>query len=101
MHKTELQHQLGLAARKSMEARQIARRLRALLPGRLAMIAKRVRGPYSAMKSSRLALQDSAYLAYLEELVEVSSQAREQRIYWETRTMLLKARQSIQAFHRP
>ena len=101
MRKNILKHKIASAGQKQLEARQIAQRLQELLPSRLADIARSRRGNSSVAKSTLLALQDPNYLAYLDELVEVNRQAREHRILWETRSMLLKAWQSVEAYHRP
>lgn len=101
MRKAILKHKIVVAGQKRLEAKQIAQRLQDLLPSRLADIARHKRGNYSLAKANRMALQDPSYIAYLDELVEVNRQALEHRILWETRSMLLKAWQSIEAYHRP
>ena len=101
MRKNILRHKIATAGQKQLEAKQIAQRLQELLPSRLAEIARNKRDNCSVAKSNRIALQDPCYLGYLDELVEVNRQARQHRILWETRSMLLKAWQSVEAYHRP
>jgi hypothetical protein len=86
---------IGRFGADAMEARQVAMRLNTLLPSRFRDI-KRTHG--GGATAERRALTDPRYLEYLEELANVSCQATEARIQYETHAMLFKARQSLRAF---
>ena len=94
----------------SLESRQVAKRLGALLPARFqdlrrdhARAAKHRRNADGAASAAaeRLALTDPRYLKYVEELTQVSGQAAEARVQYETHVMLFKARQTLGGFRRP
>lgn len=93
---------IGSFAGAAMETRQIAKRLRELLPARLRDIKRDHirRGDAMGSKAERLALTDPRYLQTIEELAEINFRARMARVQWETHSMLFKARQSIRAFNR-
>jgi hypothetical protein len=84
--------------RDAMAARQVARRLRDLLPARYFEIRRGVRGERGAA-ADRLALTDERYLRSIDELVEVLARAREARIDYETHVMLYQARQTLRVFN--
>lgn len=85
-------------AQGSMEARQVAKRLYALLPARFADL-KRKHGGGSA-RAERLALTDPRYLQSVDEYVAIQGEALRSRIQYETHAMLFKARQSLKGARR-
>lgn len=80
--------------------RQLARRLKELLPERLKQIEREYRRQHAPAKAQRLALNDRRYLDFLAQASDAQAAALESRITWETHRMLVEARRSIQAFHR-
>ena len=86
--------------RRAIDSRQVARRLKELMPSRLFSI----RGRYlsqslSRTKALRQALLDKDYLKLIDEYVEVSASAHLLRVEGETRLMLHQARQTLRGFH--
>ena len=94
---------IGIFAGTAMETRQVAQRLRQLLPARLLELKRDHTRRSNAMgaKADRLALTDERYLSSVDELTEITARARTARIQYETHAMLYKARQSLRAFNRP
>ncbi len=86
--------------RKSIEANQIARRLRHLLPERLRDIHRDLKSRFGYSKALRLALVDRRYEKHIEELVDIRHAALDAKIRREAHLMLFKARQSLQSFER-
>jgi hypothetical protein len=87
--------QISKNASEAADARQIARRLRTLLPSRLNEIkAHYCRQGSGASKSLRYALADQRYGELVSELVKVSHQALRARISYESHAMLHAARAS-------
>jgi hypothetical protein len=96
----------------AMEGRQVARRLDALLPQRLRELKSehgctvRARRESSGGRESvqsraeRLALTDPRYLAHLEELAAIQSEAVAARVQYETHVMLFEARRSLRLVKR-
>jgi len=93
-----LRHHISEAGRRQAEARQVARRVRELLPERLLQIEREYRRSLPPGKARRQALRDPRYLASIEELANVSAAATEARIAWETGRMLWNARLSINSY---
>ena len=97
-----LQNQLIQVIRRnfmaSLEARQVASRLKELLPQRLTGIREKYLGDYSAARASRIALVDKEYQERLKEFIEISGNALESKIQSETHLMLYQARQTLRAF---
>ena len=87
-------------SKNSLECRQVAKRLRELLPTRLAEIVRHKK-QRKAAERLRHALTDPQYLQCLEEYAELQHQARQARMQYETHLMLVYARQSIRAHRRP
>jgi len=97
---SELGKKIGRFASRAQDGRQVASRLRQLLPTRLnSLKAKHQRG-CGGGRALRLALQDREYVGKLDEFVAVRSDALEARIAYETHVMLQNARSSIRAFNR-
>lgn len=102
MTSSQLRYEITQAGRHQADARQVVRRYRELLPVRLGhLVSEYKRQRNSAGKSMRLALKDPRYLAWLDELAELSSEALRARVRWETGRMLWNARQSLNAYYRP
>ena len=101
MESNQLRYEITQAGRHQADARQVVRRHRELLPVRLGQLVSEYRKQRnSAGKSMRLALKDPRYLAWVEELAELSSEAVRARVRWETGRMLWNARQSLNAYYR-
>ncbi len=84
---------------QSLEIRQVAKRLKSLLPRRLKEIQKNYISVSKTIASAnRKALADQSYENYITEFVEISSQAMKARIQYETHTMLYDARATLRAF---
>jgi len=87
---------------EAMNNRQVAKRLRALLPTRYLEIKRdhRQRGlPPSA--ADRQALIDPRYTDFIQELNAMTFAAHQARIEYETYSMLYKARQSLRYLTSP
>jgi len=84
---------------RAAEHRQVARRLRALLPERLKSLHRAHRGAADSESSSaraeRHTLIDPTWLAHVEEVVAMSHSATLARIEYETHMMLFEARRSL------
>lgn len=83
----------------SSEARQIASRLKKLLPLRLNDIKKSclydsAEGT-TVSKAKRQALTDERYLDALDEYLQIYSKSLLARIQWDTHRMLMEARRSL------
>lgn len=99
MPQEKLSQETKAFAKNSLQNRQLSERLKALLPERLRMLhRKHNRLTRKSSKSLRLALCDPEYIKFIEEYVDFSNQALENRINYETHLMLFQARQSIRAF---
>lgn len=93
---------IGSFAGAAIETRQVARRLRELLPARFLELKREHirRSDALGSKADRLALTDPRYIESLEQLAEISARARHSQVQYETHAMLFKARQSLRAFRR-
>lgn len=90
-------------AQEGLKARQVARRLEALLPVRLKDIERRfrqnqknqidARAPVAG--AQRRALCDKAYLDFIQEYTDIHGDAIARRIQYETHLMLFEARRSL------
>ena len=76
------------------KTRQVAKRLKELLPTRLDQMKRKYQKNFSASKALRLALRDPQYLKYLKEYLDLSEKAQHKRILWETHNMLYHARKT-------
>lgn len=83
----------------SLECRQVAKRLRELLPTRLQTLKERYRD-LTAARAQRQSLVDPDFVAHVEELVTMRHNALEARVQYETHVMLVQARQTLRAFQR-
>lgn len=81
-------------AKVAQDARQVARRVRELLPRRLQEIhrQKLAGGGLSAGRALRRALRDPEYLAHIEESVGLAHRWRQARVMWEVKRMELALR---------
>lgn len=93
---------IGRYAAEAVDAKQISRRLRALLEARLKELirAHATSAGCTQARAERLALVDPRYLNYVNELVLLSGQAARARIQYETHLMLHQARRSLARFWR-
>jgi hypothetical protein len=81
---------------KAAEHRQVARRLRALLPERFKAInSQHRRRLTSAADAERAALIDSDWINHVEEVVAITHAATHARIEYETHLMMFEARRSL------
>ena len=71
----------------TMDARQVLKRMKALLPDKLKSVQAKYRVKYSASKSLRLSLVDADHLKYLQELSVVYKKWIESKINYETALM--------------
>ena len=98
------EHLIRLISRhgeSAIRSRQVTQRLRTLLPERFQKVKLDLQA--SSMKPSaanRLALIDAQYQAFINELVDMSSQALMSRIQYETHMMLLEARRCLRSVTR-
>jgi len=86
-------------SQNNLECRQVAKRLRELLPTRLAEIRNQ-KPQRKVAERLRHALTDATYLESLEEYRNLQHQARQARVQYETHLMLVYARQTLQALRR-
>lgn len=89
----ELVHLLADSGAECITARQVATRLKQLLPGFLA----RKQASYSHIsrsKALRLALADKEYLSLVRQLTDQIETTGRLRVQWETCRMLIEARRS-------
>lgn len=86
---------LANESRAALESRQVALRLKKLLPTRLHDIKASYNTQYGASKAIRLALTDKAYQQAIDEYLKVQNHAVEARIQYETHFMLYQARRSL------
>lgn len=100
MDKELLYDAIRVNASKLMDARQVAKRLRDLLPARLNKLQKSYRQSNPSAVSLRYALISNEYKDYLEELVQVNAEALHCKVQYETHMMLLHARQSLNRLRR-
>jgi hypothetical protein len=82
-------------AQSAMNARQVSRRLEALLPLRLKEVERRFRGNIPAAEAHREALCDKTYLDFVEEYASIHGDAILGRVQYETHMMLFEARRSL------
>ncbi len=105
LHANYAQEQLNEKIRRfattAMESRQVASRLRDLLPVRFNDIKRHhYMHRKSVGKAERFALTDQHFVAHVNELVEMSFDALQARVLYETHVMLVQARQSLNAARR-
>lgn len=91
LSREQLAHQMTEWADTLVETKQVLARAQRLLPVRLREVVGRCRKQNSGGKALRQALTDSAYLAHIDELCELSSSFVKTRILWETHLMLYNA----------
>lgn len=93
---------IRLQGTRAREFQQVRRRLHTLLPERLRQIKRdRQGGGVSAGMAERQALTDPQYLAAVEEYLTILGDGLSCQIQFETHMMLLDARRSLRAWHRP
>jgi len=100
IHNETLVRLISKFGNTAQEARQVAKRITALLPVRLGELKKEHCRSHNAMRAERMALADTRYENFINETSDVAFQATHARIQYETHAMLFKARQSINAFNR-
>lgn len=97
-----MQEQLAQAinryAKLTVEASQVSRRLKSLLPARLKQIKHELQVRFPGEKSTRQALADPRFTQFIDELIDTAASAREARIQHETHRMLYDARVSLREF---
>ena len=79
-----LRRQVVAQGHAAIEARQVCRRLRELLRARLQQLVAEYRSQYGAAQATRQALTDPRYLDYIQQVVDVCSDAQAARIRHET-----------------
>ncbi len=100
MNHEQLLRTIGRLADVARESRQVADRLRQLLPQQL-LNRKRLHAKRGRMgEAERLALVDADYIEHIEQLVAIRQDAWRARIEYETHLMLAHARQSLNAARR-
>jgi hypothetical protein len=87
-------------AEAARDARQIASRLRQLMPDRFQALSRKPSGDVkdSVAHRQRKALASSSFAHLVGELVDTNAQAREARIQYETHMMLIDARRTLRGF---
>ena len=83
-----------------VEIRQVLRRLYQLLPRRLSEIEKQYRKAFTGGKVKRLALLDTRYCAYLDEIIEIRYQLEKMKVQWDVQVKRVQTRQSLRYFSR-
>jgi hypothetical protein len=86
--------------RSAIESKQVARRLRELMPKRLFQIKQKFQKPIAVADAWRSAFTDTEYLKFVDEYVKISGDTAESYVQYETHLMLLQARQTLRAFRR-
>lgn len=86
--------------RDAREARQVADRLRTLLPRRLSQVRHGIPSQRTRSRTSRLALIDPTYVHHLQELADIIGSNVYARIQYESHLMLLAARRSLRRVKR-
>jgi hypothetical protein len=100
-HHDRLAEKVKTFSALAVDNRQVAARLRDLLPRRFFEIkSKHYAYTKHAGRAERMAFTDPAYLKFIEEFVEVNSEAVHARVQFETHLMLIDARKSLRAFNR-
>lgn len=87
MDKRELCAYITAQGRTAIECRQVCQRLRELLHTRLQQLVIEYRGQYRGARALRKALSDPRYRDYVEQVVEMCSNAHAARIRYETHLM--------------
>lgn len=83
-------------SQRSLQSRQVARRLESLLPNRLKEVERGLRGQVAKVAvAQRMALCDASYLGFVEEFVTIHAEAIAGRIEYETHMMLFEARRTL------
>jgi hypothetical protein len=100
VHSETLVRLISKFGNTAQEARQVSKRIIALLPVRLSELKREHCRSHNAMRAERMALADTRYEVFINETSDISFQATQARIQYETHAMLFKARQSLNAFHR-
>ena len=100
VHNETLVRLISKFGSSAQEARQVSKRIIALLPVRLSELKREHCRSHNAMRAERMALADTRYESFINETSEIAFQATHARIQYETHAMLFKARQSLNAFHR-
>lgn len=97
LHHEDLTHMITRFGRAAMENRQISKRLRALLPERLASLKRSCQESkqVGAGAAERHALASPDYQKLVDELANLSGDAHQARVQYETHLMLVFARQSM------
>jgi hypothetical protein len=84
------------AGGRARDCRQIAQRLRQLLPARMDELMHRLRNSgESVTLARRKALASGDFVGMVDELMDAQGQALEARIQFETHLMLVEARKSL------
>jgi hypothetical protein len=91
----ELLHYISSQGKAAFEGRQLAKRLRDLLPLRMKKIKDEWRRSHRPGRAEREALADQRLLDHIDELVLILGDSHESRVQYETHSMLIKARQSL------
>lgn len=79
---------------ESVESRQIASRLKKLLPERLKSLKEHHQKEVSVGKARRRALLDREYKRHLQEYLELREQSNKNRVMWETYRMYYFAKKT-------
>jgi len=89
-------------AEAARDARQIAARLRQLMPDRFQALTRAPvgEGKESVARRQRRAFISQNFEHLVGELVDTNAQAREARIQYETHMMLIDARRTLRAFRK-
>jgi len=91
----ELSQKTISCGRNYLSIRQVAKRLKSLLPDRLSRICQQYEGSrVSKTRSLRLAYVDKNYLRYIDEYMAISVQAMKNRVELDVYTMFFQAKQS-------
>lgn len=92
--------QLHSLIKESAQLRQTVKRMKELIPSKLSAVAGKYRSEHSASKSLRLALIDTDYLAYLDQICALSARLEELNQQVHHFKMKQRARASLNAYAR-
>lgn len=92
-----VRHAIADSGRAAAEAKQVALRLKRLLPKRLAYLQANYSLEFPSMVAKRKALTDPEYLGFLKEIQDALSLAFDARLRFESLNMLVSARQSLRS----
>ena len=91
----QLGHKISVLIRQSIDARQIAGRMKQLLPNRLNELRMQyLRSGKKSALAQRYAMMDEGYMTHVTQYLEVAERWRMAQVEWQTHLMLYELRRS-------